>query len=694
MNNKYLHKKNGDKKLNVMFADFCYYNRHTLASRYTPLGIGLIAQYSLQKLGDDIKVSLFKSIDKFINEAKQNPPDVVGLSIYYWNMAQSQYVVKKLRELFKDDVKIILGGPSIDSDKKEQYKFLSKTFPSVDALIVNEGEVGFYSILKKILSNGKKTFDSPIDGVSFLKDNEVVVGKPVGTTMDLSTLGSPYLSGLMDDFMHSDYQPLIQTSRFCPYTCAFCVSGKTRGKLRGYPLEQVKEELRYVSKKYADRPHHTMYMADENFGILERDVLIAEEIKKCRESFNFPQSVFFYNDKRFTQTSRSVIEVLGDINQYGLTLSLQTENPETLKAINRRNVTEEEIDSAINWASNLGIPTTTELIFGMPYENRNNFVDLLNSSINRGFDSVLCNNLFIMDGIELNRPDHRKKFNIKTKFRPLGTNYGKHDGNFIAEHEEVVVSTDTFSYEDFLEIRSLNFMFYAVFSLNFQKWFFQFIRYQNIPLSDFFSKFVKPDRNLKWPKGYLKFLDDFKKAVEGELHNSRDEVVAKTKEIFEKNGNDVGEPSRINVNLGARLIYQESAWVKPVLLHHLNEIIKNDLTKENQNLASSLISLAERERIDLKNISERKPLDLSFDVINWRKSKFKKSLQDFKMPSKTIRFLLDDTRISVIKGFKRRFSKADDNDFYYAAIDFVRPKSSLLHVLSYEDKKNQRRLNT
>ena len=66
-------------------------------------------------------------------------------------------------------------------------------------------------------------------------------------------MGSPYLSGLLDDFMNSDYQPLIQTSRFCPYTCAFCVSGKTRGKLRGYPIEQVKEELRYVSKKYSDR---------------------------------------------------------------------------------------------------------------------------------------------------------------------------------------------------------------------------------------------------------------------------------------------------------------------------------------------------------------------------------------------------------------------------------------------------------
>ena len=56
----------------------------------------------------------------------------------------------------------------------------------------------------------------------------------------------------MDDFMNSDNQPLIQTSRFCPYTCAFCVSGKNRGKLRGHPIEQVKEELMYVSKKYAD----------------------------------------------------------------------------------------------------------------------------------------------------------------------------------------------------------------------------------------------------------------------------------------------------------------------------------------------------------------------------------------------------------------------------------------------------------
>ena len=72
-----------------------------------------------------------------------------------------------------------------------------------------------------------------------------------------------------------------------------------------------------------------------------------------------------------------------------------------------------------------------------------------------------------MDGIELNRPDVREKFSINTKFRPLTAGYMMHNGNFIAEHEEVVVSSKTFSYDDFMEVRCLNFMFYLVFILNF-----------------------------------------------------------------------------------------------------------------------------------------------------------------------------------------------------------------------------------
>ena len=64
------------------------------------------------------------------------------------------------------------------------------------------------------------------------------------------------------------------------------------------------------------------------------------------------------------------------------------------------------------------------------------------------------------------------------------------------------------------------------------------------------------------------------------------------------------EYGRINVNLGARLIYQECEWIKTVLMHHLNEIMKGNLSEEDKNIANSLISLAEQERIDLRNINK------------------------------------------------------------------------------------------
>ena len=112
------------KKLNVMLADFSYYNVHTINSKVVPLGIGFIGQYAKQKFGKDVNLSLYKKVDKFFEDAIENPPDVVGIALYYWANYLNKSVVKRLRALFKDKVKIIIGVPSIDSDKQQQKIFL------------------------------------------------------------------------------------------------------------------------------------------------------------------------------------------------------------------------------------------------------------------------------------------------------------------------------------------------------------------------------------------------------------------------------------------------------------------------------------------------------------------------------------------------------------------------------------------
>jgi len=686
MNKSSFLKRNGNRGLNVMFGDLSYFNRQTTHTLYVPLAIGMIAQYAKQQFGEKINVSLFKSVDKFLYQAAQNPPDVVGLSVYYWNIAINQYLVKCLREMFGQDVIIVLGGPCIDSDEQEQYRYLSNVFPDANAIILNEGEISFSNILRKIIGNRETVFKDPIDGASFLIGNHLVKGPPIGLTMDLSTMGSPYLSGLMDKFMNSDYQPLIQTSRFCPYTCAFCVSGKNRGKLRGYPIEQVKEELKYISKKYADRSYHTMYMADENFGILKRDVEIAEAIKKCKDDYGYPQSVMFYNDKRFTETSRKILEILADQTQMGVVLALQTENPLSLQASNRRNVTNEEIDSAISWAKGLDLTTSTDLIFGLPHDTRDGFFETLDSTIKRGFNNIQLMNLLLMDGIEMNRPDFRKKYNIKTKYRILGTHYAKHNDTFLAEHEEVVVSSNSFTYKDFLEIRYMNFMFYVFLNLHFQKWFFQFARHLGVYPSKFFSRFFKPNRRDTWPDRYIHFLDDFRNAIEDELHDTREEMIASAKKIFIENDNDVGESVRININFGGRLNYLEGDWVKEVLLRHLDEITNMDLSDDDRKLASLLIDLSECEKVDLKKISEKKSMKISFDVIHWKKNKFKEPLQNLKMPEKLIKFSTDKSQTLMIEGFQKRFSSSSCNneqDYYHKAMEYIKPRRFLVHKMTY-----------
>ena len=105
------------KQLNIMFGDFGYFNRHT-DIQDTHHRRWIIAQYAKQKFGKDVDVAIYKEIDKFFEKIKEKKPDVVGLTLFYWNNDLNKYVIKCLREMFGDKVIIVLGGPSIDSDKK------------------------------------------------------------------------------------------------------------------------------------------------------------------------------------------------------------------------------------------------------------------------------------------------------------------------------------------------------------------------------------------------------------------------------------------------------------------------------------------------------------------------------------------------------------------------------------------------
>lgn len=544
------------RPLRVLLADLSYQGPENAHNLYVPLNVGYVASHTKAKFGADVVVEIFKDAAALLDSGDC---DLVGLSFYYWNAELNSAVMQQLRQSWRHQPRIIIGGPCIDSDPAEQQAFLRR-HALADAIVPNEGEAGFAAVVERLLS-GERFDAAPIDGASFLSHGSYVQGRSVGLSVDLATVPSPWLDGTLDDWTGGPYQPMIQTSRLCPYTCSFCVSGKNRGKLRAFPIEQVREEIEFIAPRFRDRPDAIMYVTDENFGIMERDRKIAEIIVGTRGKHSYPQRVFYYNDKRFTQTSRDLQEVLGDICHHGVMLSLQSENPETLKAIRRRNLTDEQIVSALAWARGLGLKTSTELIFGLPMETLASFLTLLDKCARFGFEAIQCYNLIIFDGIEMNRHAYRSEHGLTTRRRLLHGSSSRVAGHMVAESEEVVVSSKSFSEEDYRLVRKLNVMFHAIFVEGLHRQFFRKMVERGDSLTGFLREFLTPCPSQS--AEHREFIAQLDQAIEHELY-SCDEV----RELVRRA--DVGEaalPEEVKVQpiFARRLKDAEDGWVTEAL---------------------------------------------------------------------------------------------------------------------------------
>ena len=666
------------KKIRVVLGDLSYHNRHTRRTGLVPLNIGYIASYVAKKFAGSVELSLHKDPKAFLDDVMNKKPDIIGLSFYYWNTNLNKEITARVRGLYGSEPVIVWGGPSVDSNHSEQT-LLFKRFPEVDAYVVNEGELGFAAVVEAALSNRESIWKAPLDGVVFNANNDLVVGRDVGLSMDLSELPSPFLTGYMDPFLNGDYLPLLQTSRLCPYQCSFCVSGKNTGKLRAFENDMVKEEMEYLFNHFKGKDHYRLYIADENFGILGRDIEIAKHLLWCSENIGYPKSIFFYNDKRFTDTSKQLQEILAPLCTHGVSLALQTENPEAMKAVHRTNLTSDQIKSAVQWSSERDFSITTELIFGLPMETRDSFVATLNNSVASGFDSIVCNNLFIVDGIELHRPEERKKYGIETKFRPLSTNYGNIGDQFCYETEEVVVSTDSFDFSDFLEIRWLSLFFNTIFLIGWYRDFFQFVRGCGIPVADFLLAFIGSNSQKQRQTAHTRFITNFETAVKGELFSSEQDVGNHLQEIFFKNNNDVAKPARHNVYFGARLCYIECDWIPTALWDTFLLLAGPDVDLE---VAKALIDVGAVERVDLFNPEKPVSIPINFDIVKWRRDKYRKSIKDYAIDTVMLEFYLkpslESKRCDLVKDVG---SMLERDEFYYTAVDFINPRSDLLFGL-------------
>lgn len=207
----------------------------TLNAKYIHTSLALRLLYVANKDRYDIafhEYTIKEEIAAVAEDILHSRCDILGLSVYIWNVTVIERLIRLLREQ-KPNLIIILGGPEVMYD----VDYYLRAWP-VDYVLSGDGEFVLGELIEA-LSQGENV---DIDGVSS-RDN--VRKTVVRADLELlAKLPSPYK--LEEDLSQMPNRLVyFETSRGCPYQCQYCLSSLEKG-VRYYPQDYILDNLSYV----------------------------------------------------------------------------------------------------------------------------------------------------------------------------------------------------------------------------------------------------------------------------------------------------------------------------------------------------------------------------------------------------------------------------------------------------------------
>ena len=412
---------------------------------FLPYGAGCIAAYlkrdkeitDLYEIPDIIVMR--EKIEDVLRRFKN--PDYAAFSCFVWNFEYNKTLAKELKKRYPG-VKILFGGHNVPPGGG-----LLDECPYVDFLQHNEGEEST-AMLLKAFANGTPLSEVP--NLSYRENGQTVTTRDY-VPCDLSGYPSPYTAGIFDgimaEFPDTEFHATLETNRGCPYACAYCEWCFSK-RVRPFPMEKIRAEIEWIAKH---KIRYT-YCADANFGILDRDVEIAQYVIDRKKKYGYPDVFKPCYAKESDDNVFAAGYLLNKNNtDKGVTLAYQTLSPEALENIGRKNLTLQRFRSLDIRYTEAGIPTYTELILGLPGETYESFCagicQLLEHGQNNSMTVYECQ---VYPNSPMGSKAYREKHGIKTAVIPmLGIHYNP-QFNGVDEHLEIVTETATMPKNDWV----------------------------------------------------------------------------------------------------------------------------------------------------------------------------------------------------------------------------------------------------
>lgn len=512
----------------IYFADLTH-TAQGIHAKCMPLGIALNASYIKREFKDFFDVSLFKMPKDLEVAVLEKCPDILCMSNYAWNLRLSVAFAKLVKRI-NPQLIIIFGGPNFPYKENERQDFL-KEYDCIDFYIFGEGETALANLLREIINfdfdvANIKTAKAKLMNCSYLANsgNEVVSGEWT-RTVELDQFPCPYTDGLMDKFFDLPLIPLYETTRGCPFSCTFCTDGiNEKSQIFRKSHKNIEASISYISKHI--RHSDTLIIADLNFGMYDEDIETAEIIAQKKKNTGFPLNVGTALGKSRPDKIMQAVKILGGSLHIGL--SFQSTDPDVLKNIKRKNI---QTSKLIEAAENIGLRDSidfTEVILGLPGDSLTKHNTTLREGVDLGMTNIRMYQLMLLVGSTMNSAANRAKYGLQTRWRVMANCSGIYrlfeTELRVAEIEEIVVASNTMSFDDYVECRVMDFVVEVFINNDWYIELFELIKLYKLKVFDFLV-FVKESRT-GLPNRMVEIFDSFVKDTCKDLFSEKKDIEA------------------------------------------------------------------------------------------------------------------------------------------------------------------------
>ncbi|MBP3436512.1 MAG: DUF4080 domain-containing protein [Clostridia bacterium] len=330
--------------------------------------------------------------EDILAEIEKDSPDILGLCAYIWNIEKIFSLLPAIKRLFPKTV-IVLGGPEASFCAE---KLLSE-HKEIDGVLSGEGEYPIALLADTLQRNGDK---SAVLGYSYREGSAFHIASPY---VGKETPPLPYAYGYLEAVKGKI--AYFEASRGCPFSCAFCLSGRLEG-VRYFDTEKILPALISL----ADSGCRVVKFVDRTFNAhLER----AKEIWRfLMEGYGvkYPKEMRFHFEIAGELLDEEAFALL-ESAPYGLfqlEVGLQSFSAKTLKAIHRPPVTERLCSHIRRLREIPGIHTHIDLIAGLPYEGLEAFAQSFDKAYRLSCEMLQLGFLKLLHGAPMRK--NREEF--------------------------------------------------------------------------------------------------------------------------------------------------------------------------------------------------------------------------------------------------------------------------------------------